>query len=116
MQRSSLTRMHIEYNKIHALPWQLGLLPVLSYVGCAGNPIDVPPVEVAVKGGEEIARFLQRLALMAADVCHGAGALVPRTSDEVWHSCGAIDATFDMSGLGLATIGPALFALPFIAT
>ena len=94
----------------------IGAAVRLSYLGCAGNPIDVPPVEVAVKGGEEIAKFLQRLALMAADVCHGAGALVPRTSDEVWHSCGAIDATFDMSGLGLATIGPALFALPFIAT
>jgi Leucine-rich repeat (LRR) protein len=116
MQLSSLTRLHIEYNKIHALPWHLGLLPVLSYVGCAGNPIDVPPVEVAVKGGEESAMFLQRLALLAADVCQGAGALVPPTSDEVWYSYGAIDATFDLSGLGLETIGPALFALPFVAS
>jgi len=60
--------------------------------------------------------FLQQLALMAADVCYGAGALFPPTSNEVWHSYGAIDATFDMSGLGLETIGPALFALPFVAT
>jgi hypothetical protein len=60
--------------------------------------------------------FLQRLALMAADVCYGAGALFPPTSNEVWHSYGAIDATFDLSGLGLETIGPALFALPFVAT
>jgi Leucine-rich repeat (LRR) protein len=116
MQLSSLTRLHIEYNKIQALPWQMGLLPVLSYIGCAGNPIDVPPVEVAVQGGEESARFLQRLALLAADVCHGAGALVPPTADEVWHSYGAIHATFDLSGLGLETIGPALFALPFVAS
>ena len=116
MQLSSLTRLHIEYNKIQALPWQMGLLPVLSYVGCAGNPIDVPPVEVAVQGGEESARFLQRLALLAADVCRGAGALVPPTADEVWHSYGAIDATFDLSGVGLETIGPALFALPFVAS
>jgi Leucine-rich repeat (LRR) protein len=116
MQLSSLTRLHIEYNKIQALPWQMGLLPVLSYIGCAGNPIDVPPVEVATQGGEESARFLQRLALLAADVCQGAGALVPPTADEVWASYGAIHATFDLSGLGLETIGPALFALPFVAS
>jgi Leucine-rich repeat (LRR) protein len=116
MQLSSLTRLHIEYNKLQALPWQMGLLPALSYVGCAGNPIDVPPVEIAVQGGEESAIFLQRLALLAADVCQGAGALVPPTADAVWHSYGAIDATFDLSGLGLETIGPALFALPFVAS
>jgi Leucine-rich repeat (LRR) protein len=116
MQLSSLTRLHIEYNKIQALPWQMGLLPVLSYVGCAGNPIDVPPGEVAIQGGEESAKFLQRLALLAADVCQGAGALVPPTADEVWHSYGAIDATFDLSGVGLETIGPALFTLPFVAS
>jgi Leucine-rich repeat (LRR) protein len=116
MQLSSLTRLHMEYNKIQALPWQMGLLPVLSYVGCAGNPIDIPPVEVATQGGEESARFLQRLALLAADVSRGAGALVPPTADEVWASYGAINATFDLSGLGLETIGAALFALPFVAS
>jgi Leucine-rich repeat (LRR) protein len=116
MQLSSLTRLHIEYNKIQALPWQMGLLPVLAYVGCAGNPLDVPPVEVAVQGGEASVGFLQRLALLAADVCRGAGALVPPTADEVWRSYGAIEATFNLSGLGLEAIGPALFALPFVAS